>query len=851
MSDAELQQLHQHAERLFEAGPGVLFLYGAPGIGKFRRASTIARALLGRQDERLRPLELRMTSWGDDPTRYALLELLRELDAGLSRPWDMSNHQLRDVYYDLTRRPTVLLLDEVDQWGGVKDFLLPDSPHSLIIASGGRPLSQEDLERGGLDPGQVHQALVRGPDRAKSRRIFAATACRAATTPEEKADVHRLIDLCENRPLALKLAAGIYRRGASRNLTARDIIDRVLPDTGADVAVQLLHWVYRHLSDDERELFHLLSLTTRPAVGPHSGITVQSLRRGGRERPAPVEADAMGDQGLRALTSLGLLEPGAERRYRVSPTVQRFAHDRLAERERLDPSDQNLAEAFRRFVATTPALPWIPLEKGALAQIVAPPPDGKNLEMSVRVMAADLCDHLVQQRESLVLAMFLYVVEQFADDVRRVLELAVHSALGVLDRKSGHLDEARDRLTWVRGQYAAASCRLLEVRTLRQIGVAYYHAGELRIAVHYLRRAADMVAGQHDEHVRERESPWISRVLGTAYIDLGRLEEARGLLTETAELHEEHGNLLGGAWTRTFLANCLLQMHDPQRAKVELDRAQKVFTAYTPRLSFARAWAYLARGRQMWQEPGKQQQALERMRRSRELSRRLHEPLGSAYAELELGRCKRELGRLDAARQSLQSARREFEEMGNRLGRAWASYELALIPDGLSPAALLLDEAAGAFELCGDRPALLLTRRQLKRLADKERLDTTDTRAGAEPIADTACLVSVDLVAADGPPGPGTRARTARLCVSVYPELAVQEALAESAHPECRVLAMAPNATVEPGASSIDPRRDAWPMQATFEVRREEPGVEPVRFIVLNEAAGTLLQDVEVTLNMK
>ncbi|MFI7340376.1 tetratricopeptide repeat protein [Streptomyces sp. NPDC050085] len=838
MSDAEL---YQHAERLFEQGPGVLVLQGAPGIGKFRLASTLADRLLktcGRSGLRL---ELRMTSWGDDAPRYDLLELLRELDAELDRPWEMTNHQLREVYRELTRyQPTVLLLDEVTRWSGVRDFLLPGGPRSLVIASSEEPLSDADLRGSGLDPDRVHQVLVHGPDRAGSRQIFLESGGRVPTTPQEQEGVEELIALCEDRPLALKLAAGIY--GQRRDWTARDVVARMRRRPDEDIARKLLRWVYEHLQPDERRLINLLSLSTRSSVEPLSGATVASLR--GRERHRHIETAALGEEGLQALTARGLLESVGDQRYRLSPSVQRFTHEQLAARERFDPSDRNLAEAFRLFVAAMPALPTIPMEKGSIAEILDRPPDKKNLELFTRLTAADLCDHLVQQRESLVLTMLLYVVGQFADDVRRVLELAVHGALGVLDRKSGHLDEARDRLIWVRDQYAARNCEQLEVRTLRQIGVACYHAGELRTAVHYLRRAADLVSADTEDNRHER--PWILRVLGTAYIDMGRLEESREILLDTIRLHEAHDNPLGAAWARTFLANCLLQLGEVREAERQLDVAQQVFEARTPELSFARAWAGLTRGRQLWRDPETRKLALERMRHSRDLSMQLREPLGTAYAELELGRCKRQLGQLVAARTSLGTARREFFRMGNRLGIAWASYELALLPGGQESPKPLLTSAATEFELCGEQLALALTKRQLERLARGERPDAADTREGGELLPETACLVTVDRLPDPDPVGP-----CAQLRVSVYPELAVQKALESSMYPLCRVLAVAPDATVVPGARSLDPRQDAWPLQATFDVRREGPGLQEVRFVVLNEAAGTLLQDVEVKLDMK
>ncbi|WP_394434717.1 hypothetical protein [Streptomyces sp. SGAir0957] len=848
MSDAGL---YRHAERLFEAGPGVLVLHGAPGIGKFRLASAIADQLLARHGRRGKRLELRMASGIINTPRYNLLELLRELDAKLSRrPWEMDDLQLCEIYREATRyEPVVLLLDEIDRWGEVKDFLLPGGARSIVIASAEAPLSRADLRDSGLAPDRIHQVLVPGPDRAQARKIFLGAGRRAPSSPQERAGVEELIGLCEDRPLAVKLAAGLYRHNPGQS--ARDVVARMRrrsDEDDEDVARRLLRSVYEQLSEDDRRLLDLLSLSTRSTVEPLSGVTVESLR--GRERHRHIEPAALGEAGLSSLTDWGLLEEVGERRYRLSPSVQRFAEEQVSGRDRLDTGARSLVDAFRLFVAAMPALPGMPLENGSIAQILNRPPDDKNHEMFIRVMAADLCDHLVQQRESLVLTMLLHVVEQFGDDeARRVLGLAVHGALGVLDRKSGHLDEARDRLMWVRDQYAARDCLLLEVRTLRQIGVAYYHAGELRTAVHYLRRAVDLVAGDDPEHVRER--PWVLRVLGAAYVDLGRLEESRQILTESALLHEQHDNPLGGAWARTFLAGCLLQSGEVREAERQLDMAQKVFEERTAEESFARAWSDLMRGRLLWRDPESRVGALERMRRCHELSKQVGEPLGMAYANLEVGRCKRVSADFDAARRALDAAHHEFAQMGNRLGVAWASYELALLPDAPLPLAEpLLAFAAEEFEVCGERLALDLTRRQQERVRRGERPDAADVRLVGEPAPETACLVTVDRI--DDPHEEPVPDRPgALLCVSVYPELALQKALTSSAHPRCRVLAMAQDADVVPGALPLDPCEEAWPMQATFDVRSDERGPKAVRFVVLNEAAGALLQDVEVTLDME
>ncbi|WP_338695931.1 tetratricopeptide repeat protein [Streptomyces sp. Q6] len=837
-------QVTLKAAELMRDGPGVLVLYGEPGIGKFQAARAVAARVLaghhenGRAGQDGQLLELRMNSWEAGGARYNLLELLRELDAQPSRPWDLSDAELRELYRLATEHvPVVLLLDEIDRWhGSGTDYLLPAGRASLVIASCAAELSRRELAESGLDPAQVHQARVTGPGADWSRGEFAKVARPGPVVPQRPERMDELVELCHDRPLAVKLAAGLYAH--HETWTARQVVDlaRLSPSEDVtDITQQLLDRVYDRLPGDERHLFDLLALSTRATVAGASGVTAQSLR----ERPGEPPRLSV-DEGLRSLARRGLLEPLDTDSYRLSPSVQRFVLDRRKQHEPADPAEQNLAEAFRRFMATIPELPRMPLENGSIEQLLARadrlgPLDARE----TCALAADLCDHLVQQRASLVLAMLHYVVQQFARDVRRLLELPVHGALGVLDRKSGHLSHARHRLLWVRERYAELGYTLLEARTLRQIGVACYHAGELRTAACYLRRADDLAVA----HGHERERPWVLRVLGAVYNDMGRLDEAKRVLGESVDLHERAGNALGAAWARAFLATSLLLSHRTDEAHVELAQARGVFDRELPKIHFAHAWADLVEGREMWQS-GSHDQAVELLRESRNRSMELNEPLGEGWAALELGRRERERGRLLDARTVLHGAQGNFRGMDNRLGLAWVAYELALLPTDMTSCQTLLEKAAAEFDMCGEARGLTLARRQLERLVRGERLDPDDDGTPfPDPGPTAGCYLTVRRV----PPvvHQGTTVR-----VGVYLDLAVQEALRASRHGVCRVVAVAPRATVEPTARLLDPHDRHWPVRLEFTVRRAEPGPQELRFLVLNEAAGTLLQDIEARLDM-
>lgn len=863
MVDEKIKTVWLAAEQLIGEGPAVLVVHGPPGIGKFRLAYRAAHDLLTALGSGP-PLELRMNSWEAGGARYNFLELLRELRTPVHRPWDQTDSRLKDIYRETTsRRPTVLLLDEINEWSEVKEFQ-PGGRQSLIIASALEPLPDKkvtDLQREGLH--RVHQLAVTGPDPDQSRRIFMEAAHREPVSEQEKEGVRRLIAECDNRPLALKLAAGIYNR--NRRWTAHDVAEHVRRMPDEDITDRLLGWVYDHMPVDERRLLELISLSTRSTVTAQSGVAVQSLR--GRGLPAGRTDDVTtptaltGAQGLTALAQWGLLEtmtePGHEPpsepgRFRLSPSVQRFTHHRLARNEEhVAPQSQSLPEAFRRFVATIPALPWLHLEKGSIDQILKRHQEQEDDAQATTVVAADLCDHLVQERQEIVLTMLQYVVEQFRDDVRAQLDPPVHGALGVLDRKSGQLSSAKHRLQWVRDRYAeyaqqqagrgeaALGYTLLEARTLRHAGVAYYHAGELPTAVCYLQRAADLVPEQDSR----RERPWVLRVLGSAYCDLGRLDASRGVLETAVQLHEDALNPVGAAWARTFLATSLLLSADLDGARRELDAARLGFEEHTDDPSYGRAWLHLVHGRQLWQS-GQRAQALALLRVSRAMSEKLGEPLGSGWAGLELGRRERISGCPGEADTTLRSVRDVFTRMGNRLGLAWITYEQALLPASERVRSALLEEAAAEFELCGEERASALARRQLDRLARGVAVDEDDDGI---PFPDPGPLPACYLVVHRLRREPGTDGVSLR--VTVHLELEVQRALRAGPHRMCRVVAMGGHGMVEPGAQSLDVTGTTWPVQVDFLVKATERGPHSLRFLVLNEAAGTLLQEVEITLD--
>lgn len=302
--DAELAEL---AARLTGPPPGVvpvLAVHGPPGVGKSALAGT-----LGRQPDVVAHfpdgvLLVDLLGWTDGMEPLGIGPVLAHLlgRAGVPAPDDGGVEDLVQAWRGwLTGRRVLVVLDNARDEPQVR-HLVPDQPGCALVVT-----SRERL-------GHLAGATV--VRLGALAETDAAELLRTLAGPERLDDEEataRILALCGGWPLALRLAAGIFRN--EPDATAAEVA-QALADARAvelDPMTARLRVSYERLDDELRHAFRWLASWDGPALTPF----VAGLLLGDPEWDAVV--------ALRRLARAELLLSAGPSRWRPHDLVRSFA----------------------------------------------------------------------------------------------------------------------------------------------------------------------------------------------------------------------------------------------------------------------------------------------------------------------------------------------------------------------------------------------------------------------------------------------------------------------------------------------------------------------------------------------
>jgi hypothetical protein len=163
--------------------------------------------------------------------------------------------------------------------------------------------------------------------------------------------------------------------------------------------------------------------------------------------------------------------------------------------------------------------------------------------------------------------------------------------------------------------------------------------------------------------------------LGTLYVVLGAYGAARSVLEHAAELNHQIGDRVSEAISYGQLGSAALALGDLAEARRFLQKQEWFASRVGDAFGQSRALVLLA---DLAIDLGRPDDAVELAERARTLAQSVTPPLNMwiAYSMRTIGRAKMDLG--DARAQAdLEAAREHFRKIGNQLGEALVSWDLA------------------------------------------------------------------------------------------------------------------------------------------------------------------------------
>ncbi|WP_326598747.1 tetratricopeptide repeat protein [Streptomyces sp. NBC_01803] len=762
---SQLTQLTQWVNRdraRTDTRPTVVVLHGPSGSGR----TMLARWAAHETRELFRGaclVDLRGQSQDPLPTRDAILHLMNRLGAPREQLLfrentgrDADPAQLRrlvEAYHQhLAGLPVVIILDDATDAEQVRT-LIPERSDSLILVTAAEPLALgDDL------PASVHHLELGPLDQAAAEELLRASVADGATVapvPYDEVSWRRVTELCDGRPLLLRMAGSALDHRSPGQL-ADDLAACGPPDGGPDPAERAPRLRYADQPEAARRLLRRLALVGRASLGPSAAAALLDV---GRQEAA---------RRLEELTRAGLLRTTHGDRYQLHDLVRRFARarlheeesdaDRSAAQERLIRSYAELADTVIRLVdgktstranvlpaaagghgfpSLDAALRWLDDETSFITATLRHADERVDREAVQHLLGA-LCDYCLLRGD-------LYRLGELNELTQAInqglLTRSVQWRTGVAARQLGELDKARSTLTSVVTLYQQAHNEAGTARALRDLGITLQHQGRLTEAGAKLRESLRLQSGEH----LDGDRAWTLHALAALERECGRIVPARAMLAEALELHQGSGSVHGEAWTRFQLGQTLLYGGDIPAAERELRLSLDLYErsrdgrgvawAQTV-LGLARVYAgdpaaareqldaALARHRdtedargeawalynlgQALEEAGDAGSALRTHERARSMFSRMRDVYGLACTRHHSARISRDtraestgsLRNSGFARQLLTDARRDYRRAGVRHGEAWSCLELAVIEAGnerLGQALELTDQGLRLF----------------------------------------------------------------------------------------------------------------------------------------------------------
>jgi len=571
----------------------------------------------------------------------------------------------------LSGTSTLVLLDNAASEAQIRP-LLPASEHCLVLVTSRRRLK-------GLDDAHVLPLdVLPAADAAELFRQVAGPG----RIPADDPLLERIIALCGKLPLALRMAAAIFRNRPvwtlewlALKLSAAPTNLEAFFDGDRNLAA-VFDLSYRSLSDRQQHAFRCLGLIPGPDLDTDAAAALLDTD--------PQTAERL----LQELADHSLLSEPTPGRHRMHDLIRLYASALVA-----DDPDQVRDAAFDRLLtfyqhtaARADALIAHHTRHRPADTGPAHPPALPDHDTALGWLRAE--------RTNIEACLGAAVSRNLAERV-----IALTAGLAALWRTDGPLPPAI-------GMHAAALAaarrtgdRQGQARALAELGDVQLltgdHTGAARDleAAHALFRSLDDPLGQAIALTELGDVRFVTGDFPGAVRDQeAALELFRGL-----------DDRLGQATALTQLGAVRSSTGDHARAARDLETARDLFRGLGDRHGQAHALSYL--GYMQWLT-GDHPAAMRDLEASLELFRDLGHRLGQANVTSALGQVRSSSGDHPGAMRDLEAALEMFREHGHRHGTATALASrgrVRLLTGDPTGAALDLEEALGLFRSLGDR----------------------------------------------------------------------------------------------------------------------------------------------------
>jgi tetratricopeptide (TPR) repeat protein len=613
-------------------GPGCLVLYGAPGVGKTALAVHAATVFAAHYPGGRLHASLRDADGTPLDPATVLAHFLRSLGCPDAAIPEEPQERARLYRTLIAGRRVLIVLDDAAEEAQVRP-LLPAAPGCLALVTSRSPLA-------GLEAARAFELGVLGEQEALALLSRVAGAERVSAEPHEAGMV---VALCDRLPLAVRIAGA--RLARRTGWTLAHLVQRLADErrrldelSAGDLAVRgSLELGYRGLSPLEARLFRLLGLLSAPdfaawVAGPLLGVP-----------------DAEGERLVEQLVESGLLQPlgidaAGQERYRFHDLTRLYARElRTAERMSALPA----AFAERLLTLTRKA-----------RELLAPSESGSG-ETILRTGEESLLAGTREIRES---GDWLAAERGFL--VRAVTDLARYGRPDQTWRLAFYLGEFFEARAHHDDWIGTHSVALEAARStgsergegllLRGLADAQRLAGRTREAERTLAASLELLRGDALEEAQLR------RRLALIRLAQERLPEAAELLASALSVFET-GDPRGAADTLRGLAVVRLRMGDPGAAVPALERSAATCRDLGDHRGEAAALRELAAA---CLAARLLPQAAAHAERATGISRRLRDPLATAYGLLVLAKVAHSMGLAESASSASREATALFEEYG-------------------------------------------------------------------------------------------------------------------------------------------------------------------------------------------
>ncbi|GIJ61280.1 AfsR/SARP family transcriptional regulator [Virgisporangium aurantiacum] len=609
-------------------GPGLVAVWGAPGVGKTTLALHWAHRAADRYPDGQLHVDLR--GFGPDATPMAAAEALRGfLDAfGVAPQAVPAGLTARTGLYRslLAGRRVLVILDNAAASDQVRP-LLPASPGSFVVVT-----SRNKLTGLVAVDGARPVALAR-PDATDARQMLAARVG-VDTLREAPRAASEVVAACARLPLAIGIAAArlavdpdlslpALARELETERTRLDVLD------GGEPATRLravFSWSYRRLDDDAARVFRLMSLypgavVTLPAAASLAGYPVERTRA-----------------ALAGLTGAHLVEGHGPERYSCHDLLRAYGAE-LA--EQTDPADERAAACRRLYEHQLHSAFAADRLLNPGREPIAPAPAGTGVTPADFATTADALAWFGLETPALLRSL------RTAGDDRFTFELAWTLA---------------DVLEWQGRWLDLAGCAALALAALRRLGDRTEQARTLRIVAQaYLR-----LGRYADAETRMREALDVSvelgDVVGVAHAhhstvmllsEQGRHADALPHAREALRRYRAVGHRLGQGRALNAIAWCTAVLGD-HRAAIDLcEEALAAARESEDQYGEAAIWDTLGFAHQ---HLGDLHRAIEAGERALATYVRIEDRFNEAHVLAHLGDVRARLGEHDRARAAWETS---------------------------------------------------------------------------------------------------------------------------------------------------------------------------------------------------